>query len=322
MKKSTKLIIGITIALSFAIGFFVGVVLNIPPQKESDLAGTIGKINNYRNVKISDNDIKLRNDLMKDEKLIKKYKDYYNFQYLYCAKLGTDLDYVIDASTKESSFSSNYSKEISAITNYRNFIKEARKEILIALSVVNNLYESDQISISSIINNANNAIAQIKYRESIIGDFVILIESYLSNNKTNDLTQLKKAHDLLLLSQLNNAVATNNKPLIKYIDKKEFFTSVNELKSLSNFNTPNLQLCLIPDASDLGLNDIDSKLFDKMEFDQVSSLKSISEWINSNNTIDINSSQMTFDNSSANFNAAPSELFSTYSNNYDTYKTE
>ncbi len=254
MKKSSKLIIGIIIALSFAIGFLVGIVLNIPPQKDSDLAGTIGKINNYRNVKISDGDIKLRSDLMKDEKLLKKYKDYYNFQYSSSAKLGISIDNALDASSKDSEFSSTYPKEIIALTNFKNFLKEARKDLLIALSVLNNIYESDQVSISSLINNANNAVAQIRYRETIVGDFVLSIETYLSKNKVKEYTQLKKAHDMLLLNQFSNAVITQNKPMLKFLDKKEFFATAKELKNEYSIETAKLTDALYADGVDMGFN--------------------------------------------------------------------
>ncbi len=269
MKKSTKLIIGIIIALSFAIGFLVSVVLDIPPQKESDLAGTIGKINNYRNVKISDNDIKLRNDLMKDEKLLKKYKDYYNFQYASSAKLGISVDNALDASAKDNQFSSTYTKEIIALTNFKNFLKEARKDLLIALSVLNNIYESDQFSISSLINNANNAVAQIRYREAVVGDFVFAIETYLGKDKINEYTQLKNAHDMLLLNQFTNAVITQNKPMLKFLDKKEFFATAKELKDNYDNETAELKQQMTGDFANLVMNDklaVNSKIKSNEEY--------------------------------------------------------
>lgn len=305
MKKSSKLIIGIIIALSFAIGFIVGVILNIPPQKESDLAGTIGKINNYRNVKISDGDIKLRSDLMKDEKLLKKYKDYYNFQYASSAKLGISVDNALEASAKDKEFSSTYQKEVIALTNFKNFLKEARKDLLIALSVLNNIYESDQVSISSLINNANNAVAQIRYREAVVGDFVFAIEIYLSKNKVKEYTQLKKAHDMLLLNQFSNALITQNKPMLKFLDKKEFFATAKELKNESSIETAKLTAFISNDGESLNLTDntvfnTDNTDFNNFVYTDLSSLINDNTALNTDNTV-LNTDNIQFNSDNINF---------------------
>ena len=256
MKKSTKLIIGLIIAISFAAGFLIGIMSNVSPEKESNLAGTIGKINNYRNVKISDNDIKLRNDLMKDEKLIKKYKDYYNYQYSVNARLGLAVDDALEASAKIPDFASAYNKEIGAITNFKNFLKEARKDLLAILSVLNNIYESDQISISSLLNNANNSIAQISYRQSAVTDFIAIIESYLSGKNSHDYSQLKKAHDMLLMNQFTNAVISQNKPLLKYLDNKSFFATTTEFKNEYELETVKFKKAIKDEISVVFTTDI------------------------------------------------------------------
>jgi uncharacterized protein YjbI with pentapeptide repeats len=193
---------------------------------------------------------------MKDEKLIKKYKDYYNYQYSVNARLGLAVDNALEASVKIPDFSSAYNKEIVAISNFKNFLKEARKDILVILSVLNNIYESDQISISSLLNNANNSIAQIRYRESAVTDFIAIIESYLAGKNSHDYSQLKKAHDMLLMNQFSNAVITKNKPLLKYLDNKNFYATTKEFKTDYDLETVKFKKSIKNELSDIYTGDI------------------------------------------------------------------
>ena len=58
MKKSSNILVGILIVFSLAIGFIIGILVDYPKPGEEALSGSIGRISNYRDVKISESDIR------------------------------------------------------------------------------------------------------------------------------------------------------------------------------------------------------------------------------------------------------------------------
>ena len=90
---------------------------------------------------------------------------------------------------------------------------------------------SGEQSIGVPLNNANNAVAQISYKGKAILDIVEALDDFLAERKSDSFPELTKAHDRLLLCQVQTSVATNDKLMMKYLDKKEFFGSAADIGS-------------------------------------------------------------------------------------------
>ncbi|MBN1927226.1 MAG: hypothetical protein JW798_15440 [Prolixibacteraceae bacterium] len=232
MKNSSKILVGILIVISLAIGFIIGLLVDIPQAEEEALSGTIGRINNYRDVKVTENDIKLRSELMASDHLLKQYQLYFSYHYASAIELGKNIQFAIDASKSNIDFTELYPQQINALSKYYRSIEQARKDVLIALSTLQNLDESNERNIGNLINNANVAIAQIKYRENVVVDFVEAVEDFIAGNKDVQCDDLKKAHDLLAIHQAVVAAIYKDKPMTKYYNKKEIFSSKQELEDM------------------------------------------------------------------------------------------
>jgi len=268
MKKSSKLLTVIFIIISLFIGVIIGIALDYPQPNKAALSGTIGKMSNYRNVKVTDNDIKLRSDLLSNDALLKSYRQFFSFHYTSCVKLCQDIDFTIQASENESLFREDYSMEIENLKQYRQTIEQTRKDLLLAVTTLQQLSTVDENSISMVINNANIAVAQVKYKQNDVLAFVEALEKFLLANNPTLFSDLMKAHDLLAVNQLILAAATNDKPLMKFYNKKQLLSSNEDLKAWSNIQLndalqsdinslkadlkDNNQLNIIFDASQIG----------------------------------------------------------------------
>jgi hypothetical protein len=230
MKKSSKIIIGVVILLSFIIGYFLGVTIDFPNTENSKMAGTIGRMNNYRNVKVSENDIKLRSELQSNEAMLKGYQQYFSFHYTTTVKLCEDIGFAIQTSETVSEFKTTYPTVIEEIILYKQNLEQARKDILLALVSLQKLSEANGNNIGLLINNANIAIAQVKYKQEDVTNFAEAIETFLKTNGSGNFADLKKAHDLLSMNQIILAAATNDKPMLKYLDKKAFLSGSEQLQ--------------------------------------------------------------------------------------------
>ena len=78
MKKRNGLLLTLAVIASLAIGFLIGIMVDIPKTDNTQVAGTIGKIQNYKNVKITEQDIQIKNELLADSVLMKAIGNYFN----------------------------------------------------------------------------------------------------------------------------------------------------------------------------------------------------------------------------------------------------
>ncbi len=252
MNNSKKILIGVVVVISFVVGFIFGKLIDYPKVDKSKLAGTVGRVNNYRNVKVNENDIKLRSELQENKLIQKQYLQYYSFHYTSNLKLANDIDQALNASKLVSEFSSEFKDEIESLTNFNSFLDEARNEILIALSAIKNPSESGE-NIGSLLNNANNAIAQVSFKEKSVTEFVDALSLFFETNKSSNYLELKKAHDALLVNQIRQAVASNNKPMLKFLDKQKLLTSKDELSQLSSTSKDELTKLAAKDLEELSI---------------------------------------------------------------------
>ncbi|MDZ4204800.1 MAG: hypothetical protein U1C46_08295, partial [Bacteroidales bacterium] len=81
MRAKRNLLVIVGLLIGFSAGLIVGIMLANPGLSLREAAGTIGKIDKYRNVKITEADIELRNELLADEGLRKAFTSYLNYEY-------------------------------------------------------------------------------------------------------------------------------------------------------------------------------------------------------------------------------------------------
>jgi hypothetical protein len=225
MKSSTKVLIGVIIALGIIIGFFIGISVDYPKTDKSELAGTIGKMSNYRNVKVTDNDIQLRSDLLSNQMLLKSYRQFYTFHYTSCVKFCDDINFAIKAAENAPQFREDYTMEIENVKQFQQTLEQARKDLLLAVTSLQQLSDVNENNLTQIINNANIAVAQIKYKENCLLTFVESIEKFIGGNNPYEFSELIKAHDLFALNQLIIAAVTNDKPMLKAYNNKQLLAS-------------------------------------------------------------------------------------------------
>jgi hypothetical protein len=185
------------------------------------------------------------------------FQRYYSFHYTNNVEKSAAIDETLESCKGVAEFTGTNQKKIDALDQYNKFITEARKDILIALMALRHLSEesADQ-SIGIPLNNANNAIAQINYRGTAVLDMVEALDDFLSERPSGSFPALAKAHDDLLLSQIRTSVATNDKLMLKYLDKKEFFGSTDDIKSNTGPTNDQVNSAIVTDSGQFGSSDV------------------------------------------------------------------
>ncbi len=210
MKNSGKILTVAAIAISFAAGLLIGISINNQSPKESNLAGTISKANNHFNIKVEDNDTQLRSELLANEKLLKNYQQTFAYHYSTSVKLCKDIDFAIAASENTSPFSEQYSTVIENLKNYRQNLEKSKEDLLLAVNSLQNLSEAQENNLTVVLNDANNALALVKYKQPEVLAFVESVEKFILANNPYLFPDLISAHDLLSVNQLIVAATINN----------------------------------------------------------------------------------------------------------------
>ncbi|MDX9880997.1 MAG: hypothetical protein RBS73_02960, partial [Prolixibacteraceae bacterium] len=93
MKKSKNLFVIFGIIAALVAGFLIGISVEYPRLNNDELSGTIGKVSNYRNTKVTEADIELKNDLLADSVMRHSVKNFMNFYYVRALELGKNIDF-------------------------------------------------------------------------------------------------------------------------------------------------------------------------------------------------------------------------------------
>lgn len=232
MKTSDKVLNIFSIVAALVIGFLIGLVIEYPKVDKSSVSGTIAKINNYRNTQNSTSDIEIQNELVTDTARLKSVQNYLNFFYVTAAKMAGDIQFAVKEANAIDAFKTSYQSQITNLNNYEKYLSSARTDLLLAISVCKNPKETDPLLLKDLLNQVNNVIAQVNYKNRIVLDFMEAISTYADANKDDDIQNLKAAHDLLTLNEVNIAKVTRDRPLLKSLVKKDLLSDGKELKKI------------------------------------------------------------------------------------------
>lgn len=254
MKKSKNLFIILGIVVALVIGFLIGISVDYPELNNNVVSGTIGKVNNYRNTKATEADIELKNEISLDSTKQEMLKIYLKFYYLTAAKTSSDLQFTICEANDVEAFKESNQSQIDMLDNYEKFLSSVRPDLLSAFSICQEPEKIDPLLLKDMLNHVDNIIAQLNYRSRTVFEFINQLASFIETNKTQNIQGLMRAHDLLMLNQINSAIVTSDKLVLKSFDKKTLLTN---MENEPFFNQHNLNNMLKQDIEKLGANDME-----------------------------------------------------------------
>jgi hypothetical protein len=243
MKKFTLLQTSLVAILTLIIGLLIGISINSFTPSGDEIAGSIGKVDRYRNVRVTENDILLRNELIEDTAKRAQFEKYLLYYYYKSMKTSVDVDQVLAKTKGVSEFSKYYYPYADALGSFEVYLESARADMLIAINLLMTLDENDDFPVINYLNQAQNAVARIRNHDAILMNYMDAIESFVNVHPElpeTELQQLKDAHDILALNAIQTAVIAQNKPVLKYLDNKKLLNNKEGIKGLvaeANYNS-------------------------------------------------------------------------------------
>ncbi len=286
MKKYTLIQTIIVAALALFIGIFLGIsVVNYSPASQEPevdyyemgkyLGGSIGKVDRYRNVKVTDDDIQLRNELVDDSVKRNLYEKYLLYNYYQSLKTTSDVEVVLKKVNETPEFLKTYYPYVTAIESFKQYLEPAREDILFALNMIISLDSNAKVPVIGYMNQAQNAIARIQNHQTILINLMNAITSFIDANPEGKYWALEDAHDIISLNMTQSAILNQNKPVLSYLEKKKLYNDqqgtkelvadnqlrmdaindmvINDIQTLGIYNSEQLGTIIYTDVEKLGV---------------------------------------------------------------------
>jgi len=232
MKKITTTQTTLIAIAALVVGFLIGFSVNSIAPSSDDLAGSIGKVDRFRNVQISEDDILLRNEFVEDTAKRAQYEKYLLYYYYQALKTSSDVDRVLAIATTDIEFDKMYYPYSNALTNFKTYLESARADILTALNIIVSIDQFENVPIVDYLNKAQNAIARIRNHDQVLMNYMNAMATYIETHPERTSDALIDAHDILALNVMHSAVLTQNKPVLSYLEKKKLLNDKEGMKEV------------------------------------------------------------------------------------------
>jgi hypothetical protein len=232
MKRITTTQTTLIAIVALVVGFLIGFSIKSNTPSTDELAGSIGKVDRFRNVQITEDDILLRNELVEDTAKRSQYEKYLLFNYYQALKTSSDVDRVLAIATEEIDFEKVYYPYTNALTNFKTYLEFARVDILSALNLILTIDQNQDVPVVDYLNKAQNAIARIRNHDQVLMNYMNAMATYIESKPESYLNDLKDAHDILALNVMHSAVLTQNKPVLTYLEKKKLMNEKDGMTEL------------------------------------------------------------------------------------------
>lgn len=258
MKRKTILLTVICSVITLAVGFLIGISVDYPKINKEDIAGTIGKIQKYRNSQTGLSDVEFQNEL-KDSVKKAVLANYLKYHYVMAVNMSNEIQYALEAAKAVETFKTAYPEVISNMERYNKYLTIARMDLLTAISAVSNSAKTEPALLRDFLNQANNVIAQISYRNSSVIDFIDATNTFIKSGKNENMENLKIAYDKLILNECNMALVKKDKMLMKLLEDKVLLADKEKLnyyildseKMKSSINADMEKLSIVLDSQKL-----------------------------------------------------------------------
>jgi hypothetical protein len=217
-----------------AVGILIGFVINMNYTQSEYLVGSIGRLDSKRNVSITDNDIKLRNELITDTLRLTQYKDYITFLYYKSLRNTIDINKLYELLSDEKAYNQAFPQTISSLLQFKDYLNFARADLLSAFQALENQNSDEKLPIIEYLNNVQNAAGRIQNYESILVNNLIDMEAFYEHQDGEVSQNFRNAYDMLAVNVLQSALIAQDKPMLSFLEEKKLHQDQQGMLKLLN----------------------------------------------------------------------------------------
>lgn len=224
MKTKVKLIFAISLVAALFIGFMIGISVDYPNPNKSDLAGTFGKAEKFRKVQMTEKDLQLRSDLVKDTARLRSMIQGLVYFSLFTEELRTNLDMcTISFSAQGMGTQADESEKMKVMKDYSDFIRNNNTSLNATIVMLSSFYGKNggdaSQDVERTLQDFGNYVGNMNKKDSILSQVLVGMDAYLLNSKAlqsrkEEFKQLKSIRDQLLVKGIQLGGLLGNKGVV------------------------------------------------------------------------------------------------------------
>jgi hypothetical protein len=212
MKAKKNLLLIIAFIAVFFVGLVVGLLVKYPPVNKDDLAGTVGKAEKYRKTKLTEKDIQLRSDLLKDTAQLRNMIE----GLIYFSKLTDDLSSQIETSLvafKAEGMGKTPQEQthLQVLSDYSDFVRNNNESLNNTIALLTGFYLKDStdtsVDIEKNLQDFGSYVSNLEKRNEGLIQALPGLDEFMLNSETfktqqESLRQVKAIKDQLVIKAI------------------------------------------------------------------------------------------------------------------------
>jgi len=220
MKKYSLLQVIIVGVTALACGFLSGIFIRSFSPNTVNLSGTIGKSDSFRNIKITEDDQALRNELVTDTSKTGQYQRHLLFYYKQSQVTYGEVAKALLKAEKVPGFEKTFNSYSLSFRSRGVEIEPARAEIMRTMNVLMSLKSNGNMPVIDFLNEAQNAIVQIRIYENLAANFARDIAAYIDDHPDKPDESLKQASEIIVNCLSTADLNYQGRPVLNYKGQK------------------------------------------------------------------------------------------------------
>lgn len=213
-----------------------------------DAKGTIGKVEKYRLDQMSEGDLLLRSDLIKDTaqlgNIIRGLAVQYAFNETFAVTLEKNA-----VSFQSSDVGVYLNKEAKAVLLFVEFLKNNNQELLKTINMLTEVY-NDTVSENSFdieqnLQNYLTYVTKMKSQDDVIQELVRKTDVWIAQSKKimdqADIERIKQMRDEILVADFYNAIVMNDKKKLDVVTREKLYSVDALFSSDAVFSTDQIE---------------------------------------------------------------------------------
>ncbi len=220
MKKQTKIIIGIVLAVAVVI---VAISFMFPTVFKELTSGTFGKADKYHKTQMTEKDIILRSELVADSNQLRNMIQGLIYFSLFTEDISNSIDSCVNAYKSQGILNDpEKAPTLMALQDFSDYIKNNNKTLRATISLLTGFYlkdNSDQSAdVEKNLREFGNYVQNLNEKDSVLELALNSMDNFMLSNrvlktKKTELANLKAIRDQLLIGSVQLAGMLQDKPL-------------------------------------------------------------------------------------------------------------
>ena len=220
MKKQTKIVIGIVLAVAVVI---IAISFMFPTVFKGLTSGTFGKADKYHKTQMTEKDILLRSELVADSNELRNMIQGLIYFSLFTEDISNSIDSCVDACQSQGIMNDpKKATTMLALKDFSDYIKNNNKTLRATISLLTGFYLKDEQEQSADVEKNlrafGNYVNNLNEKDSILELALTSIDNFMLSNrvlktKKTELANLKAIRDQLLIGSVQLAGLIQDKPL-------------------------------------------------------------------------------------------------------------